>query len=115
MDRDQIYEAMLPVIHKYDLGLVKRTHKPPVFVPEDDPLMRKLMRAYRAHTGDHASRPMVIGGGTYARAVKNHVAFGPAFPGDPELAHQKDEYISVDRFIQMTKIYADAIWELTRE
>ncbi|MDR2088726.1 MAG: dipeptidase PepV [Clostridiales Family XIII bacterium] len=113
MTGDRVYEAMLPVVHKYDLGLVKLGHKPPIYVPADDPLVETLMSVYRAHTGDAESRPLVIGGGTYARAAKNIVAFGPGFPGDPELAHQKDEYISEENLIRLAKIYADAIRALS--
>jgi succinyl-diaminopimelate desuccinylase len=111
--QDMVYDAMLPVIHKYDLGLVKRDHKAPICVPADDPLVETLMRVYRRHTGDAESRPVVIGGGTYARAAKNIVAFGPGFPGEPELAHQKDEFISEENLHRLTKIYADAICSLT--
>ena len=53
------------------------------------------MEVYREHTGDDGSEPLVIGGGTYARAIKNTVAFGARFPGEPELGHQKNECISV--------------------
>ncbi|MDR2132654.1 MAG: dipeptidase PepV [Clostridiales Family XIII bacterium] len=113
MTAEKVYEAMLPVIHEYDLGLVKLDHKPPIHVPADDPLVETLMAVYRGHTGDAESKPLVIGGGTYARAAKNIVAFGPSFPGDPELAHQKDEYISEENLIRLAKIYADAIRALS--
>jgi succinyl-diaminopimelate desuccinylase len=109
MTQEQVYEAMLPVIHSCDLGLVKLDHKPPIYVPADDPLVEALMAVYRKHTGDAESRPVVIGGGTYARAAKDIVAFGPGFPGEPELAHQKDEFISEENLIKLAKIYADAI------
>ena len=56
---------------------------------------------------------MVIGGGTYARAVKNTVAFGARFPGEPELGHQKNEHISVDNMIKLAEIYAETIWTLS--
>ncbi|MDR3296457.1 MAG: dipeptidase PepV [Clostridiales Family XIII bacterium] len=114
LGQEQIYDAMLPVIHKYDLGLVKRDHKAPIFIPADDPLIETLMRVYQEHTGDRSGKPLVIGGGTYARAAKNIVAFGGRFPGEPELAHQKDEFICVDSLIRMTKIYADAIYALAK-
>jgi succinyl-diaminopimelate desuccinylase len=113
MDQDQIYDAMLPVIHKYDLGLVKLDHKPPVYVPADDPLVETLTAVYRKHTGDTESRPKVIGGGTYARAAKNIIAFGPGLPGEPKLEHHKDEYISVEKMLKLTKIYAEAIRALS--
>ncbi|MDR2295849.1 MAG: dipeptidase PepV [Clostridiales Family XIII bacterium] len=109
MTQERVYEALLPVVHKYDLGLVKLDHNPPIYLPADDPLVETLMEVYRRHTGDTQSRPIVIGGGTYARAAKNIVAFGPGFPGEPDLAHQKDEFISEENLIRLAKIYADAI------
>ena len=38
-----------------------------------------MMSAYREVTGDD-SRPISIGGGTYAKAMPNMVVFGPNFP-----------------------------------
>ncbi|MDR1571668.1 MAG: dipeptidase PepV [Clostridiales Family XIII bacterium] len=113
MDADDVYGAMLPTIHRHDLGLVKLSHRPPIFMPEDDPLIESLMRVYRRRTGDLESRPLVIGGGTYARAAKNLVAFGAGFPGEPDLAHSRDERISVEKLVRIAKIYADAIRELS--
>jgi succinyl-diaminopimelate desuccinylase len=42
------------------------------------------------------------------------VAFGPLFPGRPDIAHQKDEYIEIDDLLKATAIYAQAIYELTK-
>ena len=76
-------------------------------------MVKLLVDIYRKHTGDYETEPMVIGGGTYARAADNILAYGAAFPGDPDLMHQKDECLSVERLKQMTKIYAEAIYKLT--
>jgi len=72
------------------------------------------MKVYREETGDENSEPITIGGGTYARAMSNAVAFGPLFPGQEELAHQKDECIAIDDLIKITKIYAKALYELAK-
>lgn len=112
MNDEQIYNSILPVINQYNLGIVKKEHKAPIFIEKDDPMIRTLMEVYKKHTGDTNSEPLVIGGGTYARAVKNTVAFGADFPGEPELAHQKNEHIGVDKLIKCAKIFADAIFEL---
>lgn len=80
----------------------------PLYIPKDDELVAKLMAVYHELTGDD-SDPIAIGGGTYAREIPKAVAFGPLFPGQPELAHQKDEYISLDDLILNAKIYAQAI------
>jgi succinyl-diaminopimelate desuccinylase len=50
---------------------------------------------YKEVTG-HDEEPIAIGGGTYARAVPNAVAFGALLPGNVELAHQPNERISIE-------------------
>lgn len=55
---------------------------------------------------------LVIGGGTYARAIKNVIAYGGLFPGDEDRMHQPNECLRIERFVQMTKIYAEAIYKL---
>jgi succinyl-diaminopimelate desuccinylase len=68
---------------------------------------------YEERTGEKASL-LAIGGGTYARALKNGVAFGPLFPGKEETAHQTDEHIEVEDLLKAAAIYAQAIYELAR-
>ena len=68
---------------------------------------------YRRHTGDYDGQPLVIGGGTYARAMENTVAFGAMFPEDPDLCHQKNEYITVDNMVKLAEIYAEAAYRLS--
>ncbi len=114
LDEETVYSGMMPQMDRYELGVVKLNHQASIYIPEDDALIQTLMDVYRRHTGDEESRPLVIGGGTYARAMENAVAFGMTFPGEPELAHQKNEYIDIDNFIKATKIFADSIYELTK-
>jgi succinyl-diaminopimelate desuccinylase len=78
-------------------------------------MVQDLLNIYKKHTGDNEAKPVVIGGGTYARSTPGVIAFGAHFPGDEDLMHQKDEYISLDRFEQMTKIYAEAIYKLSSQ
>ncbi len=111
---EQVYEAILPVLNRYDMGLIKLSGKKPIYMEPDSPMIRTLVDIYRKHTGDQKSQSLVIGGGTYAKAAKHVVAFGALFPGDEDLMHQRDERLSIDRFMTMTKIYADAIYQLTQ-
>ena len=53
-----------------------------------------------------------IGGATYARAFDNCISFGPNLPGQKDMCHQTDEFISIDNLILASKIYAKAIYEL---
>ncbi|HSH35443.1 dipeptidase PepV, partial [Schnuerera sp.] len=86
----------------------------PLYIPKDNFLVEKLMKVYREQTGDVESQPITIGGGTYARAMDNAVAFGPVFPGQKEVAHQKDEFISIEHLMKITKIYVHALYELAK-
>ncbi len=115
MHADDVYEAIVPVTDKYNLGVIKGKNEEPIFIPADDPMIVTLMDVYKKHTGDTESEPLVIGGGTYARAFENVIAFGAMFPGDPDLMHQKNEYITIDNLMMMTKIFAEAIYRLAGE
>lgn len=83
-------------------------HKPKLYIPEDDPLVQGLLQVYRDASGD-MSAPKSIGGGTYAKAMPNTLAFGCVFPGDPIVEHLPDEFIEIDRLVQNTAIIANAI------
>ena len=74
----------------------------------DEALVKKLLDVYAARFGQRLE-PLAIGGGTYARHMKNSVAFGIERPGEPGRAHMPDEYIPVNDLIEDTKTIADAI------
>ena len=99
-----------------DLGITILTGKAmnSYYIPEDDFLVQKLLQVYQAKTGDYQAKPKTIGGATYARTLPKAVPFGPLFPGTIETAHEKDEHISIEDLLKSTKIYAQAIYELTR-
>ena len=111
---EDVYEMLLPVMTEYDMGIVKGKNQWPLHVSKDSRLVSDLVDVYRKHTGDSESEPLVIGGGTYARAMDNVVAFGARFQGQKELGHQKNECISVDEMMKLAQIYADAAYVLSR-
>ena len=110
---DPIFDAMEPVLTRYNMGRILIRHQPPIYQDLDSPMVKMLVDIYRSETGDMESQPMVIGGGTYARATPNIIAYGAAFPGDEDLMHQKNERLSLERLRQMTKIYTQAIYKLS--
>lgn len=83
-------------------------HVRPLYTPSDSPVLGTLLSAYREVTGDD-SRPISIGGGTYAKAMPNMVAFGPNFPGHENREHMEDEYILVEDFLKLEEIYERAL------
>ncbi|MFD4416616.1 dipeptidase PepV [Bacillus safensis] len=94
-------------------ALLKFEDSPPHHVSKDHPLVKTLQRVYEEQTGDPANL-IAIGGGTYARSLEAGVAFGPLFPGRPDCAHQKDEYIEIDDLLRATALYAQAMYELAK-
>jgi succinyl-diaminopimelate desuccinylase len=92
---------------KLEYNLVGNSN--PHYVSPDDDLVKNLHQAYMKYTGDHDSRIMSIGGGTYARILKKAVAFGPNLPGQEDLAHQPNEYLVVKDMMTAISIYAESI------
>ncbi len=85
----------------------------PHHVDQQHPLIKVLQKVYEEQIGEKAEL-IAIGGGTYARSLRAGVAFGPLFPGRPDVAHQKDEYIEIEDLLKATAIYAQAIYELAK-
>ena len=100
---------------KYGANLKTLAQMNPVYMDKNGPLISALMEAYKQVTGDRESVPIVIGGGTYARAMNNIVAFGPMLPGRELTEHQKNEYILEVDFLQLREIYRVALEKLLLE
>lgn len=84
----------------------------PLFFPKESPLVNALYKAYVDVTGDTENKPMVIGGGTYAKSLKNIIAFGPEMPGIDYRIHGADEFILVSGMEEAVLIYMEAIKNL---
>ncbi len=91
--------------------VARKNHKEPLFVSPDSELVKLLQEVYQEMTGQRGD-PIAIGGGTYARAIKNAVAFGPLLPGRPEVEHQPDEYIAIEDLMLLARIYAQLIFRV---
>lgn len=106
-------EILTGLLEEEGLSIENFSNSNPHHVDENDFLIQTLKKVYEEQTGEKAEL-ISIGGGTYARSLKSGVAFGPLFPGRPDIAHQKDEYMIIEDLLKATAIYAQAIYELTR-
>ena len=104
--KSNITAASRPLSVKF-LGL-----SPILYFKKDSPLVKTLVNAYRAETGDNETEPLAIGGGTYAKETNNVVAFGLEYPGWDSKMHSVGEQIKVEALNQGMAIYARAIYEL---
>lgn len=112
-DMDKTMEALIDKLRTEGFERENFSDSKPHHVDEKDFLVQTLKKVYEEQTGEKAEL-LSIGGGTYARSLKSGVAFGPLFPGRPDVAHQKDEYIIIDDLLKATAIYAQAIYELAK-
>ncbi|EGO64620.1 dipeptidase PepV [Acetonema longum] len=110
---EQLIEKLQSAANNLGIDLASFTFGKPLFFPKDHSLITTLQKVFTTVTGTTVD-PIAIGGGTYAKHLPNTVAFGPQFPGQPDLCHQPDEYITLDDLVLCAKIYARAIYELAR-
>lgn len=108
VDKKFIELGLRRVAEKFGLQYEELDYLEPVYVSMDHPLIKTLKTVYEEETGLDGT-PISTGGATYARAMKNCVAFGPIFPGTVKIAHQTDEYIEIKALIKCAQIYAKAI------
>lgn len=109
---EEVRRGLAAALAPYGVALETDSSMKPVYMDKNGPVLQKLLAAYRAVTGDETSQPEVIGGGTYARAMDNIVAFGPMLPGREGTEHQKNEYILEEDFVLLEKIYHRALLNL---
>ncbi len=97
----------------YNLKISDASGNIPLHVDKNSLFVQTLLKVYEKITNTK-SQPIAIGGGTYARSMKNVVAFGPNFLKEDDVAHQSGEYMKIDDFFLCQKIYKEAIVELTK-
>lgn len=85
----------------------------PLYCEKDGYLVKTLVNIFNKKTGLNLE-PIAIGGGTYARAFENCIAYGMTMPGEKDMCHQVDEFVKIDDLILSAKIYAEAIYELSK-
>ena len=85
----------------------------PLFFEPTSPLVSLLYEAYVEVTHDTENKPMTMGGGTYAKGIKNTIAFGAEFPNAPDPhIHDNDEFILIEHLTKQTEIYVHALLKL---
>ena len=110
------YEDILKIIdsiknEEYDISINRRMDS--VCFPLDSKLLKELKKAYEDVTREDGT-PVTTTGGTYAKVFPNIVVFGPSFPGQKGIAHNKDEYMDINDLLKNTEIFTNAIYNLAK-
>lgn len=85
----------------------------PVRFDRSSHLVKTLQSTYERVTGLDGT-PVTTTGGTYAKLMPHIVPFGPSFPGQKDIGHLPDEWMSISDIIKNAKIYALSLYELSR-
>ena len=104
-------QTVLERVDKYGVEYTIEHEQAPLFNDRQSKLITTLADVYNEVTGKQA-KPVAIGGGTYARALKYGAAFGPEEEGEECTIHQPDEYITFEKIEKCFEIYKLAIKKL---
>lgn len=85
-----------------------------LYVDKDSELMQKIKRVFTKCSAKPYTE-IITGGGTYARQLKNCVAFGAMFKDEEYNMHNADENITLEHYDFLQYIYYEAILSLASE
>ncbi len=109
-----VFEKIEQLVKPLGFVVSVEHHQKLLYNDPNSELVQTLMNVYYKHTNDLEAKPITIGGGTFARAMPNTVAFGPHFLGKPSYIHQKNEFIDIDDLLKATIIYLESLYELAK-
>lgn len=84
----------------------------PLYFDTNSPFIQALDKAYRDVTGDYKSKMEAIGGGTYAKSMKNIIAYGCEFVGEQNNIHDANEHVEIESLKKQIMCYIEAIKNL---
>jgi succinyl-diaminopimelate desuccinylase len=114
VSKDEVVTKLTAAAAHYGLEYKEFDWLAPLYLPKDHPVIQTLMSVYRKYSGDQVTEPIALGGATYARAFDNCVAFGPLFPNELLTEHEPNERAILENLYLAMRIYAYAVYELTR-
>lgn len=114
VDSEEFIKKLTNAFNSVGAEVDVKSHQKRLYLDPNSKEIKALIKVYQKHTGDLSAKPMTTGGGTYARAMENSVAFGPSFPGKPSYIHQRNEYIEVEDLLKATAIYAESLYEVAK-
>lgn len=84
----------------------------PLYFDINSDFIKALDKAYRDITGDSETKMLAIGGGTYAKSMKNIIAFGCEFVNEDNHIHDVNEKLDIASFKEQIMCYIEAIKNL---
>ncbi|MBG9980134.1 M20 family metallopeptidase [Facklamia lactis] len=107
-DKEELVKTLCQSLEGSELKYEEFDYLASLYVPLDSELITTLLRVYRDLTGD-MTELISSGGATFARTMKNCVAFGALQEGVADTMHQVDEKMPLVNFYETMEIYAHAL------
>lgn len=111
LDGKNIEKSMVNLFNSHNYDVNKFHNSTPSLIDPDSDVVKNLTRISNEML-NQSKVPSIMGGGTYARKLKNGVAFGIIDSDGPRLfednwggAHQPDESVYIKMFLKGIKIY----------
>jgi predicted dipeptidase len=114
VSKEEMVKQLVATAARYGLEYIEFDWLGPIYLPLDHYMVKALMKVYRQYSGDAVTEPKSSGGATYARAIKDCVAFGALTGDEPLTEHQPNERAVLKNLYKSMEIYAHAVYELTR-
>ena len=112
-DGDAIIEKITEVMNGYGVEITDFGDSKPTYVPADSDFVKMCMTTIDGVFHRSEWKPYTMGGGTYARELKNAYALGPEDPENRSpfgiyrgSIHQPDESTSIKLLMDTAKMYA---------
>lgn len=107
-DGEEIIKVLKEKMAKFGFEAGDYRNEEPLNLGKDSLLVNTVMNVYNNAMGSN-DQAVAMGGGTYARAVPNILAFGAVFPGTPDCMHQVDENASINHMLAASYIYKETL------
>ncbi|WP_034551322.1 M20 family metallopeptidase [Carnobacterium funditum] len=110
-NKEDLVGQLITSAEEYQLTYEEYDYLASLYVSKDSLLVTTLLDVYREKTGDK-SDPLTSGGATFARTMKNCVAFGAVFPDSEVTFHMPNEKMTIRDIYNAMDIYAESIYRL---
>ncbi len=107
-------ESVEEKLSQFGVEYTVENYQAPLYNDPNGKLITTLMGVYNEVTGKQ-EKPIAIGGGTYARALKCGCAFGPEMKDEEATIHQANEYVTFDRIKLMSEVYFAAVKAIAKK
>lgn len=120
---DTIMDNIKTQASRYGLDVEIESHMDPIYKDKESDEIKLLTKVWEDHMSEFSgykdeyralySEPLAIGGGTYARHMRNTIAFGIQAPWHEDQCHQANEHILISDFEACTRIIKETLKTLS--